>query len=276
MPKVLSKQQIEQYHEQGYISPIDVMSTEEASRYAERLAAAEATYSEALNAENRNNAHLTFTSLDELAYHHVVLDAVEDLLGEEFSLWGSVLFIKEPKSKHYVSWHQDAAYMGIVPQNFATPWIALSGSNLETGCMSMIPGSHKEAIQPHSDTFEKDNILTRGQNIEDVDVDSVEHLILNPGQMSIHHARIIHSSQPNKSNKRRIGYALQAFMPKGARQTVGENYWSTVRGNCLQSDFTQLGRPTDDMQKHMIAQRKNVNDNWSNILYHGASKKRTY
>ena len=276
MPKVLSRQQVEQFHETGYVSPIDVLSEDEAKRYARCLSDAEQRHAEALNAENRNNAHLTFTFLDELAYHPIVLDAVEDLIGDAFSLWGSVLFIKEPHSKHYVSWHQDATYMGITPQNFVTPWIALSESNLETGCMSMIPGTHKEAIRPHSDTFEEDNILTRGQNIEEVDVSSAEHLILKPGQMSIHHAKIIHGSQPNRSDKRRIGYALQAFMPKGAKQVIGENYWSPVRGDCMQAEFTTLNRPKADMGKKMISERNRVNENWSTILYQGASKKRAY
>lgn len=80
-----------------------------------------------------------------------------DLVGPDFSLWGSVLSIKEPTSPHYVSWHQDATYMGV------TPWIALSPSNLESGCMSMIPGSHRCHIQNHAETFVEDNILTRAQ-----------------------------------------------------------------------------------------------------------------
>jgi hypothetical protein len=54
MGKALSQTQIDQYHEQGFISPIDVMSEEEALEYAQRLATAELEYPEALNAENRN------------------------------------------------------------------------------------------------------------------------------------------------------------------------------------------------------------------------------
>ena len=53
--------------------------------------------------------------------------------------------------------------MGITPHDFVTPWIALSPSNLESGCMSMIPGSHRCHIQNHAETFAEDNILTRAQ-----------------------------------------------------------------------------------------------------------------
>ena len=147
MGKVLSQHQIESYHKKGFISPIDVMSEDEANAYAEKLKAAEAKYPKDLTGVNRNNGHLCFKFLDDLAYHPKVLDAVEDLLGSSFSLWGSVLFIKEPNSSHFVSWHQDATYMGITPHNFVTPWIALTHSTRYTGCMSMIPGSHHKDIQ---------------------------------------------------------------------------------------------------------------------------------
>ena len=276
MGKMLSKQQIEQYHEQGFVAPIDVMSEDEALDYARRLQAAELEYPDELNAENRNNPHLAFKFLDELVHHPLILDAVEDLIGPAFSSWGSVLFIKEPQSSHFVSWHQDATYMGITPHDFVTPWLALTPSNLETGCMSMIPGSHKDPIRPHEETFHEDNILTRGQQIQAVDESIGVDLILSPGQMSLHHAKIIHGSQPNRSQQRRVGYAMQAFMPAGARQTLGENYWLPIRGDCAQPDFIELRRPAADMDSTSVGERNKVNQNWADILYQGARKTRAY
>ena len=277
MGKVLSEAQIKAYQEQGFISAIDVMSEDEALSYAQRLQAAETHYPKDLIGVNRNNGHLCFTFLDELAYHPRVLDAVEDLLGPHFSLWGSVLFIKEPKSSHFVSWHQDATYMGITPRHFITPWIALTHSNRHTGCMSMIPGSHHKDIQPHQDTYGADNILTRGQEVTNVDASLAVDLILKPGQMSLHHAMTIHGSQPNQSqDKRRIGFALQSFMPAGARQTIGHNNWSPARGNCTQEGHHYLARPKHDMDTPGITARDKSNQNFSDILYHGAKTKRDY
>ena len=276
MGKILSQQQIDQYHEQGFLAPVDVMPEEEALEFARRLQEAEHRYPDELNAENRNNSHLSFIFLDELVHHPLILDAVEDLIGAAFSLWGSVLFIKEPQSSHFVSWHQDATYMGITPHDFVTPWLALTPSNLETGCMSMIPGSHKDPIKPHQETFHENNILTRGQKIKTVDESLAVDLILRPGQMSLHHAKIIHGSQPNRSQQRRVGYAMQAYMPAGARQTVGENYWLPMRGDCAQADFVELGRPIADMDLTGVGERFKANQNWANILYQGAPKKRAY
>jgi non-heme Fe2+,alpha-ketoglutarate-dependent halogenase len=276
MPKVLTKQQVKQFHDEGYLSPIDVMSEHEAQGYRCQLEEIERDYPGDINAQNRNNAHLVFSPLDELVHHPVIVDAVEDLIGSDISLWGSVLFIKEPQTGGFVSWHQDATYMGIEPHDFVTPWLALTPSNLDNGCMSMIPGSHKNNIRKHHDTFEEDNILTRGQAVKEVDETSAVDLILKPGQMSLHHAEIIHGSQPNLSNDRRIGYAMQAYMPPHTQQVLGDNYWLNIRGNNPRENNIPLQRPTSNMVPEAVENRKQVNDNWANILYQGADKKRAY
>lgn len=276
MPKVLSQQQINDFHEHGYVSPIDVMSEYEAGVYLQRLEQAEHDYPNEINPENRNNAHLSFSFLDELVHHPVIVDAVEDLIGSNISLWGSVLFIKEPQTKGYVSWHQDATYVGIKPHDFVTPWLALTPSNRRNGCMSMIPGSHKDHIRNHDDTFSEDNLLTRGQVVRDIDESTAVELILKPGQMSLHHAEIVHGSIPNTSDQRRVGYAIQAYMPAHAQQVVGENYWMQIRGENQRQDSIALNRPKFDMDPEGVANRKLANDNWAEILYQGAEKKRAY
>jgi len=276
MPRFLSRQQVEQYREQGFLAPVDVMPEDEAAGYLRQLQAAEAGYPACLNAENRNNPHLAFKFLDELVQHPVILDVVEDLIGGDFALWGSVLFIKEPQSEHFVSWHQDATYMGIEPHDFVTPWLALTPSNREMGCMSMIPGSHLDSIRPHDETFHQDNILTRGQQIPDVDESSAVDLVLKPGQMSLHHARTIHGSRPNRSTRRRAGYAIQAYVAAGGRQLLGDNLWLPIRGDFMQPDFDELARPRADMDARAVTERERANRNWSEILYQGASRKRAY
>lgn len=277
MPKLLSNAQINEYHEQGFLSPIDLMSESEAIEIRHKLEEAERLYPEHLNAENRNNAHLVFDFLDELAFNQSIVDMVEDLIGPDFSLWGSVLFIKDPGTKHFVSWHQDATYMGMTSNDFVTPWIALSPSTLETGCMSMIPGSHKNKIRPHDDTFAEDNILTRGQVVKNVDESKAVDLILKPGQMSLHHGEIVHGSQPNLSQDRRIGFALQSYMPNSIRQHIGKNMWLPVRGEASKEpDHIELHRPANNMDAAAVAQREVVNQNFGDILYHGASQRRNY
>jgi len=276
MLKILTQQQVDQYHEQGFVAPIDVMAESEALAYRRKLEVAERDYPDEINHENRNNAHLCFSFLDELVHHPVIIDAVEDLIGPNISLWGSVLFIKEPDSAGFVSWHQDATYDGIEPSSYVTPWLALTSSNLNNGCMRMTPGSHKEHIREHEDTFDDDNILTRGQVVRDVGISTAVDLVLRPGQMALHHAEVIHGSQPNLSSDRRIGFAMQGYMPPQVRQVMGKNYWLDIRGENPREASIALQRPKFDMDPRGLADRKLVNRNWANILYRGADKIRAY
>ena len=277
MPKVLTKEQIEQYHDEGFISPVRVISENEALSIKNQLEQVEAEFPDEINAQSRNNLHLSFAFLDALAHNTIIVDAMEDLIGPDIALWASVMFIKEPSSKQYVSWHQDATYMGLDSIDFPTPWIALSPSNRDTGCMTMISGSHHSEIQIHKDTFAENNILTRGQVIPEVDKSKAIDLILEPGEMSIHHGAIIHGSQPNNSDQRRIGFSLQSYVPPSIKQVVGKNIWTHIRGKKRQdNDGIELDRPKYNMDPITVEQRRVAEENLSKILYKGAKIKRKY
>ena len=277
MPKVLTKEQIEQYHDEGFISPVRVISEAQALSIKNQLEQVEAEFPDEINAESRNNLHLSFTFLDALAHNTIIVDAMEDIIGPDIALWASVMFIKEPSSKQYVSWHQDATYMGLDSIDFPTPWIALSPSNVLTGCMTMIAGSHHSEIQNHEDTFAENNILTRGQVIPNIDRSKAVDLILEPGEMSIHHGAIIHGSQPNKSNQRRIGFSLQSYVPPSIKQVVGKNIWTHIRGQKRKDiNGIELSRPNYNMDPITVEQRRVAEENLSEILYKGAKLKRKY
>ncbi|MDE0975723.1 MAG: phytanoyl-CoA dioxygenase family protein [Arenicellales bacterium] len=276
MPRILSTQQVEHFYEFGYCAPVDVMSEDEAHALKLRVEAAEAAYPEELSPTNRNNPHLAFKCIDEIAHHSVIVDAVSDLIGPDILLYGCVLFFKEPRSEGFVSWHQDGTYMGLEPHTFVTPWLALTPSNSELGCVKVIPGSHKGDILKHHDSFGKDNILTRGQAIEDIDESAAVDLVLRPGQISLHHARTVHGSMPNRGDQRRLGVALQCYMRPECKQVIGENLVQVVRGCTDLSGYSILKRPVEDMDAAAVGERERANTNWAEILYQGASQVRAY
>lgn len=275
MGKKLTDVQIEAFHRNGFVSPIDVFSAEEAVRLRTELEAAEAKWPEAFEGSARNNAHLNLTCLDEIVHNTTLVDAVEDLIGPDILNYGTVLFIKEPLDPGFVSWHQDARYMGLEPHVGITAWVALSHSNDESGCMQMIPGSHGE-IKDHNDTFGEQNILTRGQEVQDVDPSQAVSLTLRPGQMSIHSAQVIHSSQPNRSNDRRIGFVIQPYMPPHVTQTIKRTAAQLIRGTDPFGNFDLVGRPQADMAPQDLAIKDQVNTAWADILYDGAKQRRNY
>ena len=113
-----------------------------------------------------------------------------------------------------MTWHQDLTYWGLDDMDEVTAWVALSPSTTESGCMRFVPGSHKRSLVEHVDTFADDNLLTRGQEIAvDVDESAAADVELRPGQASLHHGHLFHSSGPNTTPDRRIGAAIRYITP---------------------------------------------------------------
>lgn len=230
MPVITST--LEQYRERGYAAPLRVMSEEEARGYRNALEDSERARGRPLNGDERIKSHLLFRWAADLVRHPAVLDAVQAVIGPDILFWDSSLFTKEAQRPDYISWHQDLRYWGLDPgDQVVTAWIALSPSTVESGCMRVVPGSHHLNLVPHTNTLAPNNMLSYGQEIQaTVDEETAADLVLQPGEMSLHHAMIIHGSAPNRSSDRRIGYAIR-YLPTSVRQTSGWRDWARlVRG----------------------------------------------
>lgn len=270
----LSLEQISQYRTQGWVAPIDIFSSEEAAQLLTDFEQAEADYPDHLHAENRNNPHLQFPFLSDIALNAKIVDAARSLVGDDMILWSTVLFVKEPDSSAFVSWHQDANYMGMGSDNFVTAWLALTPSTPETGCVAVIPGTHLRGKADHEDLFEEDNILTRGQTVSGINPDDAVNLVLQPGQMSLHHPWLVHGSRPNKSGTRRIGLAMQSYMGRDVVPNRGEHHVIDIRGASVPDGFTGVPTPTDPDDAATIAVRLAANKALADVLYDGAEMRR--
>lgn len=271
----ISEDDVARYREEGWCSPIQVLSEGEARAMTRELEAAEARFPGEFNASNRNNAHLVLPFLARLALDERIVDAVAAIVGDDLCLWSSVLFIKEPGSGHYVSWHQDATYMGLAPCNFVTAWVALTPSTDESGCVAVIPGSHRDGLRQHQDTFEEANILTRGQQVAGVDEAAAVNLALRPGQMSLHHPWLVHGSRPNRSGARRIGVALQSYLGRDVRPVRGEHHVMPVRGAAPDPAFVTCSPPTGICSADGLRARAAANAAFADVLYAGARARRS-
>lgn len=260
------------YYRDGYVSPISVFSPAQALSYRAKLEAIEASGQLPAGAL-RSKCHLLLTWVDEIVRHDNVLDAVEGIIGPNILVWGTSFFIKEPRNKSFVSWHQDLTYWGLEPPDIVTAWIALSPSTRENGAMRVLPASHTAEVLPHTDTFAADNLLSRGQEIRvDVDERKAVALELEPGQMSLHHVKLIHGSEPNPSPHRRIGLAVR-YIPTHVRQTAGMlDSAMLVRGVDSFSYFHPEERPGADLAPSAIAHHAEVTSAASRILMRGTQK----
>ena len=96
--------------------------------------------------------------------------------------------------------------------------------------MRMWAGSHKENLKQHEQKFNKGNLLTRGQTVKDVPREETTPLILTAGQMSLHHPTVVHGSDLNKSDDRRIGFVIQSYIGTNVKQVLGKNGVQIARG----------------------------------------------
>ncbi|MEO8345805.1 MAG: phytanoyl-CoA dioxygenase family protein [Betaproteobacteria bacterium] len=273
MAKILTQSQIDAFWRDGCVFPIRVMTAEKALEIRQHLEAFEKSTGGPLKGDLRHKTHLLFPWLNDLAHDTNIVDAIEDLYGPNLLCWSTNFFIKEASNPAFVSWHQDSTYWGLNKPDVVTAWVAFTPSNATNGAMGFIPGTHKAEQIPHRDTFAKDNLLTRGQEVAvDVDQSKAVTITLEPGEISLHHVRLVHGSPANPSNDRRIGFAIR-YIPTSVSQIAGRDSATLVRGVDEFHHFDLEPRPTRDMDPEFVRLHKEIAERNAQILYRGTDVK---
>jgi non-haem Fe2+, alpha-ketoglutarate-dependent halogenase len=269
----LSGEAVARFRTQGYHAPIAALGGDEIAGYRAALERHEAAHGR-LSGPWRQKTHLLFTWADALIRHPGVLDAVESMIGPDILCWSSSFFIKEPDDPGFVSWHQDSTYWGLEPPDIVTAWLAFTESSTANGALLVVPGTHLQEQMPHRDTFAAHNMLSRGQEIA-VEVDEAQAVVLPlaPGEMSLHHVRLVHGSDPNPSDRRRVGFAIR-YLPTHVRQTAGARDHATlVRGVDRFGHFQPERRPGSDLEAGAVEFHRAVTANKDAINLRGAADK---
>ena len=268
----LSSNQLKQYEDKGFVSPINIFSKEKAKEIRKEIEIIENEIPSELNKSGRYNAHLISPLLDEVTHNSKILDKVQSIIGENILVCGTTLFIKNPNEKGFVSYHQDAKYIGLEPHNWVTVWIAITDAHEKNGCMRMLPGSHKENLRYHEQKFDENNLLTRGQTIKNISLDKTEPVILKAGQMSLHHPKIIHGSGLNYSDDRRIGFVIQSYIGSNVEQVLGKMYVQKARGEDKYQYHEYSNIPSELMGKKEVISQNRANEELSKIFYFKSGK----
>jgi ectoine hydroxylase-related dioxygenase (phytanoyl-CoA dioxygenase family) len=245
--KKLTPEQIARYERDGYICPVDAFPAERANAWRERLEAFERAEGQKMTRGHNFKPHLLFPWVDEIVHAPEVLDAVEDLIGPDIRLFHLTVWPKDAGSGTYVSWHQDATYFALEPACHVTAWVALSDAPVESGCMEVVPGSHKLGQLPHAEMQDPENLLSRGQTLAvDIERATTAFMPVKAGQFSLHHTHLVHNSRPNRSNDRRIGLGI-SYIPTSARCTAKARVTAMlVRGEDEYRHFDDERRPTHE------------------------------
>lgn len=144
-----------------------------------------------------------------------LLDLAEIFVGPDIALFASHYISKPPFSGWPVLWHQDGAYWPLEPMNVVTLWLAVDRSLPENGCMRVIPGSHRGDIHAVRQRGDTENVLG-SESVVEVDESQAVDLVLAPGDVEVHHPKIMHGSNANASPYRRCGLTIR-YIPTSTR-----------------------------------------------------------
>lgn len=262
MPKRLTPVQQDYFRKQGYLlfhEPVlPVAEFQALQAHFERLLAEWTLAGSGKSPEHMDVPHFTDPGLFRWIFNPRVLDLVEDLIGPDIALWSTHFICKPPGVGKRVPWHEDSAYWGTVldPMEVVTIWLALDPSTPQNGCMRVIPGTHHNGYsqyEPVSDPAKQvfSTELKEGQFDPATAVDCT----LAPNECSIHHAKLIHGSEPNTSAIRRCGYTMR-FVPMTSRFRVGDDSWRKTFQIYKARGQDRAGNPYGDPTR--------INERWVN------------
>lgn len=211
----------DRYARDGIVFPIRALAEGDAAKLAARFDAFSKADGGRTYARFAKKPHLVLPWLDAVVRHPAIVGPVAELLGPDVLCWSSIFFAKAAGTGDYVAWHQDATYWGLSSADVATAWIAFTPSDRESGCMRVVPGTHHQEQLPHRSTGGAGNMLSRSQELAvEVDEDQAIDVVLRPGEMSIHHVRLVHGSEPNRAAHPRVGFAIR-YVAAHVRQLAG-------------------------------------------------------
>lgn len=207
----LSKEQVAQFHRDGYLSPLTFCSPDEMADLRGRL---EAEVFEKISPHKgcgfMQSRHLDSRLVWEICSHPSIVEKMASIMGPDLILWRSNFFNKTPGAKS-IPWHQDFNYWPLDPALNISAWLAIDRATVANSCVQIIPGSHRKIV-PHIAAGDEYQFKERAHP-DHYDEGKAEMLELEPGQFFLFNERTLHFSEPNSSDERRTGLAVRVTVP---------------------------------------------------------------
>ena len=144
----------------------------------------------------------------ELAREPAILDRVEVLIGRNLDVFGTKFFPKLPDGGTSTDWHQDNYYFGTDTDRIVSCGIYLEDSDVENGCLRVVPGSHRMGeIVEHRSEVNRHGSWTKVDEAEAVD------LVVPAGTVVLFSANLLHGAYDNHSDRTRYSTAWH-YMPE--------------------------------------------------------------
>lgn len=224
----LSEEQIEFFHENGYLAGVKILEDEQIEVLRNELqdlmnpAQAENPlwYEFNLN-ESTEKSKTLFHALGAWrvspAFHDLLWNAAFlvpawQLLDGAVRFWHDQLFVKPARHGGVVAWHQDYSYWTRTkPIAHLTCWIGLDDSTRENGCVHYVPRSHRWDLLPVTGLAGDMNALLTVLNEEQKQEFQPVPIELKAGEASFHHSLTVHGSFENFSDKPRPATVINVF-----------------------------------------------------------------
>lgn len=217
---MLSQDQIDFYSEQGYLLVEDALTPEELSRMQEiaydlidksrRVTSSNDVYDldeghspEMPKLTRIKLPHKRHPFFWEVLTRSRVTEVLRQLVGPNALLQTSKLNTKAPGGGAAVEWHQDWAFYPHTNDDMLAFGVMLEDVTEQNGPLQVIPGSHKGPVLSHNNA---DGIFCGAVDPDDPDfhLDKAVTITGRAGSMSVHHARTLHGSAPNVSDRARL------------------------------------------------------------------------
>ncbi len=243
MDSALSPSQRQRYAREGFLFPVQALEPREVGSYRSAYESLAPALDAAGLAPPYAQCHLHFPWAYELATHPVILDAVECVIGSDILVHSTTVFSKQPRDPGFISWHQDAYNWRLDQPRLVSAWVALTDSEPDNGCMRALPGTHakrlEHEVRPHPDNM----LRLTGLHVKlGFDEDDAVDFVLEPGQMSLHHADVVHGSNPNSSDRPRIGFAIR-YVAADVQQDSPHHEVVLARGKDAYGHYELLDEP---------------------------------
>ncbi|MGD9646003.1 MAG: phytanoyl-CoA dioxygenase family protein [Pirellulales bacterium] len=224
----LSNDQVEFFHEHGYLAGVRVLEEAQIAALREELTAlvdpahpANGLFYEFHTNESAEPDRVLFHALGawriapgfhDLLWNPAFTVPASQLLGGSVRFWHDQLFCKPAHHGGVVAWHQDYSYWTRTrPMAHLTCWIGLDEATRDNGCLQYVPGSHRWSLLPKpilaGDMEALRQALTPEQlaNFQPVEIE------LPAGCCAFHHPLMLHGSGANATDRPRRATVINVF-----------------------------------------------------------------
>ena len=209
----LSEKQLAAFHEEGYLIVRGVFDAKEADILRAAAAADQSFKENAYDLEDGEGGKaqlVLWNSAGEdlwgaIARSERIVNAMEQLLGDEVYHYHSKMSIKQPRTGGAWSWHQDYGYWyqnGCLWPDMGSAFIAVDPNTRENGCLQVLKGSHKLGRIEHG-RYGDQTGADPERTAEATKVMETVYVELDPGDTLYFHSNLLHRSDQNTSDSQR-------------------------------------------------------------------------